>query len=256
MIITHVGSLPHLNIDDALNYTFKFDIPVLFTLPNLDKNQFMQNELKAIVQNGIPFHYNEFLRRAKEKKIRKIKYQLIGPVSFYKIHPHIAFSPDHFAETHNRVIKLLLQDFELLYVVDEPCLKKYNKDQKKMLSDFYHTIVKTDNLEIFVHCCNDIDFKYLTDLAEIQFHLDHSLFDSKDWPLINSPYIGIGKLAKINFMNGLSDDLDIFAKLPNNIRYISPGCGLACNSVKELDSIYNNLVKIKLYYSFRNKKNH
>lgn len=84
---THVGSLPFLNTKDADVFNSKFDLPVLYTLPALDKNQLMLEQVvgnvkefdKSILSRTIEvFNLHSIQNRS------KFKYQMIGPVTLIK----------------------------------------------------------------------------------------------------------------------------------------------------------------------------
>ena len=106
MQTTHVGSLPFKCLNQALDYTFEWDIPVLFTLPQISSQEFMGFDLISILAIGgsqnqktlslrddylnckkeiTPLHLDAFIEYKDHKKFNKFKYQVIGPVSLFQM---------------------------------------------------------------------------------------------------------------------------------------------------------------------------
>ncbi|MEE2671939.1 MAG: hypothetical protein VYA54_09520 [Bdellovibrionota bacterium] len=90
---THVGSLPHSNVEAAIDYTFKFDIPVLFSLPNLGAEHFMGSDIFSYSGGWENFNShsldslyfeNEFFNAFNKQEKKQFKVQLIGPVTLHK----------------------------------------------------------------------------------------------------------------------------------------------------------------------------
>lgn len=233
---THVGSLPFLTLEKALDYTFRFDVPVLFTLPKLYEHQFIHKEIFEISKHKRPYFYEEFKQKAKEKGVKKIKYQLLGPVSFFALNLNQKMEIDNFLNLHKMCVDLLQKDFELLYVLDEPLLDRVNDESFAVLKSLSESLIQKDSLELAIHCCAKLPSEMLGKFNFCPLNLDIALYDhfSLDKEMFIFPGINLNK-----------KHLDQEFKNNNILRYISPSCGLALNNVKELDTLFNRLDEIK-----------
>jgi methionine synthase II (cobalamin-independent) len=264
--LTHVGSLPHKDLSSALDYTFKFDLPVLFTLPNLDENQYMGKDI--VTQLGIgdyslehqislnknymnskerlkPPFLHEFLNELKSKGRTGFKYQLIGPVTFFHLLGKTEFSIEEVGEfLAKKYIDLLklLGPFGLeLFILDEPVLGNSTEGQREYLKTFLIELYKKTNINTGLHVCSKLEPNALMKFEGFVLNLDYSLYSSDE----------IASIKETNFIGlshgGLSDchKAEDFNKNLADKVFLSPSCGLAFHQIDEIDNIFNNLSQTK-----------
>lgn len=268
MQTTHVGSLPFKSVDQALNYTFKWDVPVLFTLPQMSSQEFMGADLTAILDIGeissngevilkkdyfksskkvLPFHFDAFIKLKDHNKINKFKYQLIGPVTLYQIisnREEIDFDDlvKFLKDKYFQLIKKLSLYGDLVFVIDEPLLKHnlnfYEND------DFIKEL-EALGAEVYLHCCDKLNYKKLGDFKK-DLHLDMGLFPNELMNfMIVSDFIGLEKPDSYHSFFAAEK-----LKVKAHFKYISPSCGLGISRVDEMlslpESFKNLAAKINL----------
>ena len=253
-MLTHVGSLPFLDITTALEYTFRFDIPVLFSLPILDPNQFMGFDILHLLdiksplakenefelkehfwesENKIkPYYQDEFLAKAKMKRVEKVKFQLIGPYTFYKLQQN-SLQQTSFEKIasfllikYQDVLKTLTADISLFFCIDEPMLSSASFEEISLVKKFVQDLAKVEGAETAIHCCAKLTLEQLNHLEGIMLNLDTSLYDEafieRHREFFRFPGIPL---------QGIKGDL---SKICKDARYVSPSCGLALKEVDEL----------------------
>lgn len=239
MKTTHVGSLPFKTVAEALDYTFLWDVPVLFSLPQMRSQEFMGRDLltmlgveatrsldKAFYKSKrelIPFHLKEFLRFREEKKNGSLfKYQLIGPVTFYQMLPNkneidFNFLKDFLLEKYIRLIEKLAVHGDIFFVLDEPMLGSH--------ISFYSDKIYLNELSkvckhSYIHCCDKLDLSTLEKIKS-SLHLDMKLYPEllSSGELANE-FIGLDKLSDLKFSD--------------KSKFISPSCGLGIKKPSEI----------------------
>lgn len=238
MKTTHVGSLPYLKVEDALDYTFKFDIPCLFTLPKLDNNQFMDKEIFSLRKRKKPFFFDEFVNEAKRRKITKIKYQLMGPITFMQIGHHENMIIGEYQDLVVKMIKTLSSHFEVIFSLDEPYLSHMSETKFNLLNEFKNEIDIETQSNTYIHCCAKLSDMQLSLLKDIPLNLDLSLYSLEDLGRLKSVYPGVSLDSE------MTQQRDRFVRKSS---LVTPSCGLALNNVKELSSVFSYL------RSFQNK---
>ena len=238
---THVGSLPHTNIKEAIDFTFRFDIPVLFSLPRLDPNDGMGKDLLRLTDNWTSFNgdfflnYEEaFFEKLHSEEQSDFKVQLIGPISMKKY-----FLEDHSIEqvaekvliVYQRLVGRMKNQGNLFFVVDEPGL--VNASEVSFLNRFLNEIIGED-FQLGVHCCSDITKE---DFCELK--LD---FKQLDWSQRGSYKFGDND----RFFGGLEEtptnNWGEFSFFEKDI-VISPSCGLALET--DIETRFQRLIDFK-----------
>ena len=269
---THVGSLPFKTINDALEYTFRWDIPALFTLPNFDSRQYMGQDILTLLgieyineEKGIriakdyfrdfkkikPFYLDEFLRLASHQKKGLIKYQIIGPITLYSLlsnKDEINFTDfcRFLQERYCECARFLRSYHSLFLVIDEPLLKEnitFYQD-----SDFLEPIENFCE-ELYVHCCDRIDL-VSTENLERKLHLDLKLFHEECQVPKNCEFVGVDT----SFFDKPKMLKDFCADF-KNIRFISPACGLANSSLQETETIFSEITLMKDFLNLQDHQN-
>jgi hypothetical protein len=232
MKLTHVGSLPFLDINKALDYTFLWDIPVLPSLPILDKNQFLGEDIKTLLdlnRLGLnskkelePFYFEPFIKELKARSMTRFKYQLIGPVTFYEMNKDkFEFNElvDFFEIKYSCLLKNLQGYGELLFVLDEPLLDKNYDFYRSERGNSFIKKLET-SAEIFIHSCAQLELEKTQGYTHY-LNIDLSLYDRNEKKLEEIQFPGSSKLG--------------------HAKYLSPSCGLALKTEKQCFEILSRL---------------
>ena len=263
---THVGSLPYKNIDEAMEYTFKWDVPVLFTLPQLDKSQFLGSDVLNLLgidfkwrdnqlhipkdyfkssKNIVPFYFEEFQKTCDKKHIELMKYQLSGPVTLYSLlgnKSEVSFSEfsAFLLERYSRCIEDLKKRRGVFFVLDEPLLRNNIDFYRKNEID---NLFQNSSDYFFIHCCDRLQMDEVSEILEL-LHLDLGLYQEDTIRLMkNCKFIGMEDFDLIKNLNSL------YLRAP---RFISPSCGLALKDVMELDQLIAKFQQFKKFLSLPN----
>jgi hypothetical protein len=265
ILTTHCGSLPFVDISRAIDFTFLFDIPTLFTLPQLDPNQFMGRDLIYLLNIGdpqklkltsnylesqvniLPFYADAFFDEFKKNKAQRFKYQLIGPYTFYKML--------NLASDINRVdigkflldkYSILLNTFnsygDCLFVLDEPMLNLAHRDEVEWLNRFAKQLGSIDGVTIGFHICSKQTAETLTQLRNFSLYLDYELYTKEE-------------IIQMDMVNFIGIDTSGSRHLPNEITFmrnkasdqclIAPSCGLALHNQEKLSDVWHFLNQTK-----------
>ncbi|OUR98893.1 hypothetical protein A9Q84_05630 [Halobacteriovorax marinus] len=193
---TGIGSLPFTNIDQAIEFSMKFDIPFLPELPKLDGDFITSYTL------GSSSCLEEFRNITKE--LPRVKYQIPSP-EFTQITP-------------------ISQSNSLLFI-DAPTIKDYS-----ILENF---IVSSKN-EIGIHCCGTFDLEKIVKLNIKFFSFDARLIENPNDLMVTllqngvTPVIGI--VSTHNKKAQRPENLSSWVKVIREYSmhcWLSPACGLA-----------------------------
>lgn len=273
MQTTHVGSLPFKSVDQGLQYTFEWDVPVLFSLPQMSTQEFMGADLTAMLDIGeisanggiifkndyfksskkiLPFHFDAFIKLKDHNRINKFKYQLIGPVTLYQMisnREKIDFADlvKFLKDKYFQLIKKLSLYGDLVFVIDEPLLKHninfYEND------DFIKEL-QALGAEAYIHCCDKLNYKKVGDFKK-NLHLDMELYPNEFMDfMIGSDFIGL-------------EDPDLYysffaaekLKVKAYFKYISPSCGLGISKVDEVLSLPESFKSLAAKINLLNHQN-
>jgi hypothetical protein len=264
--LTHVGSLPYVDIKTALDFTFKFDLPVLFSLPNLDKRQFMGKDIVYQLEIGdytaehkiqlnddfqdsskslYPPYRDAFLERMKQENKTEFKFQLIGPITFFKL---IGNSKASLEEVGNFLLKKyqdlilsLCADGLSLFILDEPALAKSTTEDRKFLRYFLRELGEIRGVSIGIHVCSKLKLMEISEFKGILLNLDYSLYTKAEIrSMSETNFIGLN-LGKLSSEHTTSD----FKTNQELNFYLSPSCGLCFHLPEEVEHIIHNLRTVK-----------
>jgi len=257
VLTTHVGSLPFTDTQAALDYTFLFDLPVLPSLPKLNENQFMGRDI--IHQLGIgectkDFRLNlnqdflkctedlnpplleEFIQILNDKKLIEFKYQLIGPISFYRMleKPSVSFKvvADFLEEKYIKLLHLLNSKGKCIFYLDEPFLNTASPQELALLNSFTASLKKTKSL-IGIHICSEISEEQLLTVNSDIVNIDSKLIaPSSCLRDVEMSHFG---LDGGTFPVGYIDQLEK-SQVGSRV-HLSPSCGLANAGQNEIEFI-------------------
>lgn len=271
---THVGSLPFTNPKDAINYSFQFDLPVLFSLPNFDSSQFMGKDIVDMLDIGVytndhkielnetyqlstkeinPPFLDLFIEEMSKRGKSNFKYQLVGPITFYKL---VSSTDDVCLEEIGEFLfqkyKNLLNTLRPLglkyFSLDEPSLRGASSDEILFLVDFTTKLEEVTKTAIIIHSCAKLDLENIGKLRQLALNLDLSLYSNEEISKLGSiKFIGFAK-GTPNPQHKIGAILDKMAKKC----FILPSCGLVYENEQSLEHLFNNLRETKMKFLDRN----
>lgn len=203
MRTTHIGSLPFIDEQEALEFTFQFDLPVLFTLPNKNFQDRMDQEILFLRDQLIPTHWNLFRDGLESRGKKYFKYQLMGPVTARKV-----LDLDLDVTFYQKI----LQPLEGLYLFhfDEPAMSSDGEyvESRRVLNQLKSCFPQ---VKMGFHLCQKIACTSMAMVDEPYNHLDGSLYTSQELSqLANIKMISLGGQWRVQ-----------------GIDWIAPACGLA-----------------------------
>jgi len=268
--LTHIGSLPYTDFDQALDFTFQFDIPVLFTLPKLDPTQQMHAQFVLPMQIGqigektiildekkflyssdifIPHYWNEFSKSLENKHIKKFKFQLMGPVSFIKLVGDLDSLNitkqqifERLSQIYANTLQVLSSNYDVLFFLDEPMFNTASHEDINLFNKLVNNLNSLTRVEIGMHVCSKVESSTLNLVKIAIKNLDMNLYSSEELQLftgLNS--WGTVNLSKITHHYGMSQYVG------SGELYITPSCGLAFDLIEDLSLVFSNLSSIKRY---------
>jgi hypothetical protein len=238
---SHIGSLPFNNTNEADRFNSFFDLPVLYTLPNLDKSQFMLDQVlgeykkysKGILKRSIKVPNLKAI-----KDYDSFKYQMVGPITLIK---SLQLTDQcEIEDLLNWYIKQLRNLFSInisktcYFFLDEPMLFMATKDDYILLNNFLSSM-RSLFLKVGIHCCSEmkpelLDFKLLNGLS-----IESKYINQLDLNLEFDLFLGVLDTKEIT--------LDPIVKLDKVLGdvYVTPHCGLAFTDVEKMHLVSKNL---------------
>ena len=245
MRTTHIGSLPFKSLSEACDFNSKFSLPVLFTLPNLDENDFMLSQVfgcnrpidfdDSLIERRINLNYTQILDSFEEFKL-----QIIGPITLLKCIKNLPASRVHdVLDWHYNNILSLIEDRykgRCYFFLDEPMLFDANEKEFDILNNFLSKLSSTFN-KLAIHSCSQFKLNLLD-----QKLLDGISFESQYLeyyrPLKHLDlFLGVVETKGL----GMKPQIDL-SRIGNNI-YLTPDCGLALGDSVIVQSVPENLTK-------------
>lgn len=216
--LTGIGSLPHSNIEDAIEYSLKHDLPFFPQILSIHGN--MISQLKNLKFD----HIKLFTERAKLAGHKTIKVQLAGPNTSN-------LSISHYETAFDKITSVI-KDLNIVIFIDEPILN-HNKELNKLVA-----LAKNTFYKIGVHCCNKLDEENISLLNEL--NLDIISYDAILNPGLENQFsckeIALGCIST-------EDTTEILSK-NSKVSYLSATCGLAL-SQRDPDEVLNQLIKLR-----------
>jgi methionine synthase II (cobalamin-independent) len=245
----------------ALDFTFEFDLPVLFTLPSLGQEHFMGFDVASLMgildgvgnkqrvqlkshfyrtgHDIVPFNLSEFLMRQNGEAF---KYQLVGPYTFYKMLDKPILSFEQFCNFlipyYKKLIKMLQKEGMSLFSLDEPMFGGIIKEGPDFLILTCRFIreLESKNCELSIHICSDIPSSLASKIPAM-LNLDYSILSHPKKGYMNQTNI-------FGFSEGLCNLQDFVGA--NSVDYledlyISPACGLYGLDEKNCYRVLSNL---------------
>ncbi len=244
MKTTHIGSLPFTKLEQALDYTFSFDLPVLFTLPKNEDSFFMLEELCYLItgKNQIEklqlnIQKIPFIDAFFKKSNGLFKYQLCGPITFYEsCLKGQGFLRKDFYQFYQEGILKVVEGFgkelqNLVFFIDEPELTKADRESFLFLDALCLELKKEFNIQVGLHSCATLNEDKISLEKFDYLNIDACINSEKLVTSVNS--IGIDLNTKVN----------------KEFELITPRCGLALKSDEYCYQIKNYLDRCRDKYS-------
>lgn len=167
-IITQIGSLPYKNIEAAVRYSLKHDIPFLPELPKLG------DAIMDYIKNPGKLSCLELF---KKHQFTTVKVQCVGPATLigsgYDENNSIEIILEH-------VTAILdgLNAKEIILFLDEPALGQTGFD----FEELWLPIFSSFNVIPGIHCCDNMDWDRLFEAGIEIISFDASRYDLTSYP--------------------------------------------------------------------------
>ena len=222
-IITQIGSLPYENVDEAVEYSLRHDIPFLPELPKLGDAM-----MDYIKQPGSMSCLEMFKRKV--AGFDTVKIQCVGPATlilggydqdeaFYRVYEHISAILDG------------LDAANIILFLDEPALGHAGFDYRQLWSPLFESFDVTSG----VHTCGNMnwDEMFTADIDIISF--DASKYDITKYP-------GYRNKKRIAWGAETIEDVKDFQE--GDLLTLPCGMGPKFYSTEDCEKSLNNLTKI------------
>lgn len=277
-LITGVGSLPHLDPQQAVEFSCRFGIPFLPELPTMS---IWEKMLLQSISEPLGICWKPFLNSLQKIKPPCAKIQLVGPLTS-SIEIQNGFHQDLTEELSSWILekalkmvgKLFTFNISPLIFFDEPglCIFSHHSPSSFHLKglqklQFMIHRLKQEGAWVGLHCCGQTDWKVIFDLGFDVLSLDSRLslgtVIQLDQGRKLSQFIEAGgRLAlgviptedalhfkpvkpnqafEPNLLQGLGPNV---AKKALNEAIWTPACGLAGFTVEQTELVFRNLLEI------------
>ena len=227
-IITQVGSLPYDDVDKAVEYSLRHDIPFLPELPKLGDAM-----MEYIEKPGSLSCLDTF--KQKVQGYETVKIQCVGPatliLSGYDQDQAISRACQHIDAVVNN-----LNTKEVILFLDEPALGQVGFDYQQLWSALFESFDVTPG----VHVCGNMNWDELfrSEVEIISF--DASKYDITKYP-------GYRNCKKIAW--GTKSKTDVKDFQTGDLLTLPCGMGPKFYSVDDCEVNLNNLIEISDYLS-------
>jgi hypothetical protein len=195
-IVTQIGSLPYEDVDSAVEYSLRHDIPFLPELPVLGDAM-----MDYIKNPGNMSCLEKFKQKVAGRDV--VKVQCIGPATLVLS----AYPEDEAVErTYKHVAAILdgLNVPEIIVFLDEPALGQAGFDYKGL----WAPLIGSFNATFGVHVCGNMNWDELFDSDIDIISFDASLYDITKYPKYrNGKRIAWGIKTRDNIKDFQAGDL-------------------------------------------------
>jgi hypothetical protein len=206
---TGVGSLPHENISDAIDFSLKHDIPFL---PELTKLDGFMNESK---KNSC---LDEFIKNTTSSNVRKIQF------------------PSPLINSNTKIQSLE----NTITFIDSPIIEDYEKLKRIVQGKGLHTCSKINLNEIKKLGITHLSFDAELIESAPSYFLEELIKNNI------TPVVGIINTANsdIALVSSIKDWKKAIAKYSISC-WLSYGCGLAKHSIDQSEDAFQRLISIR-----------
>jgi len=221
-MITQIGSLPYNNVNEAIDYSLRHNIPFLPELPSRGETM-----LKYIKNPGLLCCLAEF--RSAVKGYERVKVQCVGPVTLIQS----GYGRDEAITRAYEHISAILESLdvkEVILFLDEPALGQFGGDFREMWEPLFSSFKVTSG----VHICGGMDWDkmFCSDIDIISF--DASKYDITRYPNYRN---------KKRIAWGISEIEDIKDFWRGDL--LTPPCGLGLKTQEECQKTLEMLLGVK-----------
>ncbi len=245
--LTGVGSLPFVDVEEALALAASFDVPFLPELPAFDPSEFMIPAALRGFDAGEPdlALVDRFLQVLPRPRL--VKVQMAGPTTVLAFAPGIARTVviDWLSRRARATLeRLRAAGHTTLFMLDEPALATHAPDGLTELIE----VIRAEGAQVGVHCCGNTDWARL-----VSFELDFVSFDARlslDALLADArafeAYVERGGALAIGVVPttpGPAFELSRLAPLKHVLSrsLLTPACGLGLHSPERAREIVTEL---------------
>jgi hypothetical protein len=170
---TGIGSLPHTDVEQALDLAFSVDIPYLPTLPHLGPAEEMLAPLEAKSASLPLAAWPGFLDRLGKSPQPWVKVQIVGPFTAALASPPSVLdkvSELIFASALAMLKALRPTEKGVLFFLDEPSLFQFDPGQifhRLALAKLGEMLrlLRENGARVGIHCCGEMDFENIIKLG-------------------------------------------------------------------------------------------
>ena len=222
-VITQIGSLPYDDVDEAIEYSLRHDIPFLPELPNLGDAM-----MDYIKQPGSMSCLETF--KKKTAGFDTVKIQCVGPATLILG----GYDQDEaFSRAYEHINALIdgLEAGKIILFLDEPALGHAGFDYRQLWSPLFESFDVTSG----VHTCGNMnwDEMFASDIDIISF--DASKYDITKYP-------GYRNGKRIAWGIETIEDVKDFQE--GDLLTLPCGIGPKFYSTEDCEKSLNNLLKI------------
>lgn len=220
-IITQIGSLPYEEVNEAVNYSLRHDIPFLPELPR--RGDAMMEYIK---NPGRLSCLNEF----KKHKFTTVKIQCVGPATLilggYKKEEAVKRAYEH-------IYKIMdgIKAEEVILFLDEPALGQSSLNYKEL----WDMLFSSFNVVSGVHTCGNMNWDELFDS-----NIEIISFDASKYDITKYPKYRNGKRIAWG-INGKEDVKDF---QDGDLLTLTCGIGSKFNKVEDCDKKLEMLLSV------------
>ena len=222
-IVTQIGSLPYDEVDQAVDYSLRHDIPFLPELPKLGDAM-----LEYIKNPGRMSCLETFKKKVEDRET--VKVQCIGPATLVLS----GYSEDEaVARTYEHISAVLdgLNISDIILFLDEPALGHAGFDYQQMWSPLFESFDATFG----VHVCGNMNWDEL-----FTSELDIISFDASKYDVTKYPRYRNGKRIAWGIQAG--EDVRDFQK--GDLLTLPCGMGPKFYSTDDCETSLKNLLEI------------
>lgn len=224
MVITQIGSLPYQDIESAVEYSLRHDIPFLPEL--LDRKESMLNYIK---NPGVLVCLDLFKTRVRGNKTAKV--QCVGPATLVVNGNYSASDAVARARAHIEAILSGLEVKDIILFLDEPAVNDADFDYLSLWDRIFDGFDVTKG----VHCCGRLDWGKVFKYGKV----DVVSFNASKTRIFN--YVGYRSGKRIAW--GVNAASSVSGYQRGDL--ITPTCGLGMRSVEECERTLERLIAIK-----------
>jgi hypothetical protein len=220
---TGIGSLPHLKKTDAIEFSFKHDIPFLPQLTSLGENM-IEQALSPLDPRQSHLALDSFLEKAHTLNSTSLKIQIAGPNTCQT-------SENPILKTIFKFVKILDENkLKPIIFIDEPCTMSDSVALQNIFDE-----INNAGFQSGLHSCNHFSLSTIK-----KFKINFLSYDSNIMNIKNSEFLKTHIVGVDPILNRPDEINQVLASYHDDI-ILSYSCGLAKYTEDQCEQILNGL---------------